>query len=165
VRPELRDALSALADGEVADPDLVAEALLEPDAPALIVTLAEARAHLRDTTSEPSAALSASVEQALAAHGRRPALVLLRTFTPALYAGLGLTAGILVGVLLAPGSGPMPTIAVRTPAPAVTTGAPATPLPVPRSIAPPPLVAPKALPPPARSVYRFEVGRNWREGS
>jgi hypothetical protein len=155
VRAELRDALSALSDGEVADPQLVAEALLEPDAATLIVTLAEARASLRDSTGEPSDAFSARVQQALAAEGR-PGLVLVRRFTPALCAGLGLTAGILVGVMFAPaGTAPAPATVSRPVTPAVVTAASPTPLPS----------APTAVAPPAKSVYRFEVGRNWREGS
>jgi hypothetical protein len=101
VRAELRDALSALADGEVADPRLVAEALLEPDAAALMVTLAEARANLRDATSEPGDGFAERVERLLAAQ-QRSALLLFRRLTPALYAGLGLTAGALLGAMLVP---------------------------------------------------------------
>lgn len=163
MRADLRDALSALADGEVADPQLVAEALLEPDAATLIITLAEARATLRDTTSQPSPSFTVRVEQALPAKSRS-ALVVFKRVTPALYAGLGLTAGILVGVLMAPAGPPtLPAIVTRTAIPAIALAPPS---------AVPPAPGPatwsaglvKVTPPPARNVYRFEVGRNWREG-
>jgi negative regulator of sigma E activity len=164
VRADLRDALSALADGEVADPQLVAEALLEPDAATLIVTLAEARATLRDTTSQPADAVSIRIERALA-RDTRPALVVIRKVTPALYAGLALAAGVLVGVLLAPaGTQPTPPI-VAAAAPAVVTVAPPAPPSFAPTVAAPQAGPRKMVPPAAKSRYRFEVGRNWREGS
>jgi hypothetical protein len=163
VRAELRDALSALADGEVADPQLVAEALLEPEAAALIVTVAETRARLRDSTSEPGPAFSARVERAMAAESRR-AIVLVRRAAPVLYAGLGLTAGILVGVLIGPGgASQLPMVIGPPPAPVAAIAAPP-PMPSPPP-AGPRSGTPQAGPPAARSVYRFEPGRNWREGS
>ena len=163
MRAELREALSALADGEPADPQLVAEALLEPGAAALIVTLAEARATLRDTLSEPGVGFSTRVERALAADGRSGRLV-IRRFTPALYAGLGLAAGLLVGMVMPPAvSQAPPTIVTRAIAPTVV-GAPRLPVPMLSSITPPAPGARKA-PPHPKSVYRFEAGRNWREGS
>jgi hypothetical protein len=168
VRAELRDALSALADGEVADPRLVAEALLEPDAAALMVTLAEARANLRDATSEPGDGFAERVERLLAAQ-QRSALLLFRRLTPALYAGLGLTAGALLGAMLVPAERLPSPVPVRAAAPASVIAAPPAPPPfVPVFVAPPavpPGTARKTAPPPPRSVYRFEVGRNWREGS
>ena len=168
MRADLRDALSALADGEAADPDLVAEALLEPDATMLIVTLAEARFTLRDTSSEPSGSFSERVEQALTLE-RWSRFLVVKRLAPAVYAGLGLTAGLLVGVWLSPlatgrtpvsAPEPVPSAVVTVaPAPAPSAGllaqpAGGTPVPVVRKI----------LPPKARSVYRFEPGRNWQEG-
>ena len=169
MRVDLRDALSALADGEAVDPDLVAEALLEPDATTLIVTLAETRFTLRDTSSEPSGAFSERVEQALTLE-RRPRLLVVKRLGPAVCAGLGLTAGLLVGVWLLPMAagrgpasvpGPVPHAAVAVaPAPAPSTGL----LAQPAGGAPVPVVR-KVLPPRAKTVYRFEPGRNWQEGS
>jgi negative regulator of sigma E activity len=166
----LRDALSALGDGEAVDPDLVAEALLEPDAATLIVTLAETRFTLRDTSSEPSAAFSVRVEQALTLE-RRHRLLVVKRLAPAVCAGLGLTAGLLVGVWLSPlatGRGPVASVpgtvsraaVAFAPAPAPPTGQ----LTQPAGGASVPVLR-KILPPRARSVYRFEPGRNWQEGS
>ena len=164
MRAELRDALSALADGEVADPHLVAEALLEPDAAALIVTLAEARATLRDTTSQPTDAFSIRVEATLAKE-TRPAFLVVRKITPGLYAGLGLAAGVMVGVLLAPAGTQPPPAIVTSAAPANLILEPPAPLPFAPTAAAPPAAPWKSTPPAAKSRYRFEVGRNWREGS
>jgi hypothetical protein len=165
VRADLHEALSALADGEVADPERVAEALGEPDAALLLVTLAEARLRLRDTTSEPSADFARRVARTMS-DGRRPVLLVMRRFTPALYAGLGLAAGILVSVFVMPGAVSSPPPIAPTSARVAT--APPVPAP-PTSLAPAPAasqVAPRRpAVPAARSVYRFEVGRNWKEGS
>jgi negative regulator of sigma E activity len=163
----LRDALSALADGELAEPDLVAEALLEPDATTLIVTLAETRYTLRDTSSEPSGSFSERVERALTLE-RGSRLLVIKRLAPAVCAGLGLTAGLLVGVWLSPlatgrapvASAPVPAaVFTVAPAPAPPTGQ----LTQPAGGASVPVVR-MNLPPKARSIYRFESGRNWQEG-
>jgi hypothetical protein len=157
----LREALSALADGEVVEPDLVAEALLEPDATTLIVTLAETRFELRDTSGEPSGSFSERVEQALTLE-RRSRFLVVKRMAPAVCAGLGLTAGLLVGVWLSPlatGRAPVVTVA-PLPAPAPSTGLLAQPA---GGTAAP--IVQKVPPPKAKTVYRFEPGRNWQEGS
>jgi negative regulator of sigma E activity len=165
----LRDALSALADGEVVEPDLVAEALLDPDATTLIVTLAETRYTLRDTSSEPSGAFSERVEQALTLE-RRSRFLVVKRMAPAVCAGLGLTAGLLVGVWLSPlATGRAPVVSAPVPAAVVTVAPLPAPAPStgllaqPAGGAPVPVVR-KNLPPRTRSVYRFEPGRNWQEG-
>lgn len=170
MRTDLRDALSALADGEMVEPDLVAEALLEPDAATLIVTLAETRYTLRDTSGEPSASFSARVEQALALE-RRHGLLAVNRLAPVVCAGLGLTAGLLVGVWLAPlatGRGPVAPSPGPVSTAVVTIASPRAPSPgllaQPAGGAAAPVFQ-KVPPPRARTIYRFEPGRNWREGS
>ena len=170
MRADLRDALSALADGEAVEPDLVAEALLEPDAATLIVTLAETRFTLRDMSSEPSRSFSERVEQALTFE-RRSRLLVMKRMAPAVYTGLGLTAGLLVGVwllplaagrpLVEPSPGPVSNAVVTT----ATPRAPSTGLLAQPGGGVAMSVVRKNLPPKAKTVYRFEPGRNWREGS
>jgi negative regulator of sigma E activity len=166
----LREALSALADGEVVEPDLVAEALLEPDATTLIVTLAETRFELRDTSGEPSGSFSERVEQALTLE-RRSRFLVVKRMAPAVCAGLGLTAGLLVGVWLSPlatGRGPVAPAPGPVSTAVVTIATPRAPstglLARPAGGAAVPVVH-KVPPPRARTIYRFEPGRNWREGS
>jgi len=160
MRPECWDALSALCDGEVVEPDLVREALLDRQAAGFLVAIAETRAALCDESDEPSPAFDARMLQAFARLESKGVLGVVRRLTqrPArmviLGTAAGLVAGLLTGALVAPRmlapTGWEDVASSSRPVPSVASG---------DTSAPPP-----AIPQPAdKPDFAFQAGRDWLE--
>lgn len=118
MRNECRDALSALCDGEVVDPELVREALGDPNAPGLLVAVARTRAELTAEVPEPSRALDDRITSELARfQPARLAAIRRRVGAGGIRGALvGTAAGLVAGWLL--GSVPNPAhLALVTPPP------------------------------------------------
>jgi hypothetical protein len=142
------EALSALIDGEIADPTVLDEALRDPQAPQYLVNAARLRVELRDTTV-PGSGLRNRVEAALSASSRRGARR-HRLFTFAAAVALAVAA-LAAGMQLGGRVGPL---WPQSRADSMTVkGAPT-------AESPPRLAAP-----PSDRVIQFTVNRDWREGS
>jgi hypothetical protein len=175
------EVLSAFFDGAAVDPEQLAEALADPDAPQWLVTCARLRAEIQGDTSRPSPAFYERMRSVLeprwiqrffrAGRAVVPWPVMVGMAPALLLAGLG------VGVWLGAGASrplppptPAPTIAEQT-AP-VTAAPPSTPgpsLPSQLAVAPPSREAltppaPRTGPPQPKHVLRFARPGEWHEG-
>ena len=108
MKPECWDALSELCDGEVVEPDLIREALLDRQATAFLVAIAETRAALCDEADVPSPAFDARMAREFARLEHKGLSAVVRRLThPSartvlLGTAAGLIAGLLTGALVVP---------------------------------------------------------------
>ncbi len=155
------ETLSALFDGEVTDPDALADALAQPGAVQFLVELSRLRTLTQDDDRRPDTEFYAEMRRALRPSRWR---VFLRAPLLPLPAAAAVALGAVAVTLWVPSFGPAVSLQAPPPPALPTVGVVrSVPSPVPeRPPAPKPVIQPE--PPVAHRTMRFVEGRDWRQG-
>jgi hypothetical protein len=168
MRPEYGELLSAFVDGECVDPGALAEALTDPEAAAMLVSIAQVRSEIRSDASQPSPAFYHRMEAALQPRGIRRLLAIRPSVSWPITIGMT-AAALATGMLVAPRIGPAHEGSLRPP-PVAGTAPPAA---AQVSRRPPAVAAvptgpdrrdAPTEPPRFTHVLRFSAGDEWNEG-
>jgi hypothetical protein len=168
MRPEYGELLSAFVDGECVDPGALAEALTDPEAAAMLVSIAQVRSEIRSDASQPSPAFYHRMEAALQPRGIRRLLAVRPSVSWPITIGMT-AAALATGILVAPRVGPAPEERLRS-LPVAGTAPPAAAHVSPRapSVASVPAGPERrdgqTEPPRFTHLLRFSAGDEWTEG-